>query len=488
MDTQVPVRSPQRTYLGHAAHVTAVFVQGSRLFTASHDSTVREYDSATGTWTKTYTTKGPVTAVFVNSSPPRLYSAAENGTISEWDTVTGDLVRDIKGQSEVRVNALFVTQGRLFVGAGTPDAGQTETQLQIYSPPAPQASTSSSIVRLAYSAAGTAAHLVGWSGTAATKFVEAYDLTSPSPALVQTYSGHSRAVLTLFATAGKLFTGSEDTTIREYDIAKRNGVPQAGPVVPTRVYQGHAQKITGIFVQGARLFSASEDRSVREWDLSTGIPLRAYTADCGLTSLWVDGARLFAGGCDQKVREWSATSGELVAAYCCADGAGGAPISSLFVAGNRLFTGTGFDPFGSGTQTCEYNLSAGPAVCKAQTRTARSSSGAGHTQPSLNDTEGQTLSDLRHSLSMMEMENASLREEKARLQDCEAADLIAENARLSDMVRSLRRQLAEAWQECDAARTTIRRPRGILPLRHRENNVPTTDDEEETISGALVVR
>ncbi|TPX64348.1 hypothetical protein SpCBS45565_g05952 [Spizellomyces sp. 'palustris'] len=443
-----PVQHPVRVYQGHSSHIHAIFVQGTRLFTASHDHTIREFSLTTCACTRTYSGHtSPVLALFVQHTPPRLYSASADGCIREWDTVTGAFLKKI--DVGLCVNALFVTLDRCFVGCGgQPQGVDLPVQAQ---------SSIQKLTGVACVAAGAAASWVGWSGQGEVPYVGEWDLGTGK--LVRTYVGHNAPVLSVFVAGEKLYTAGEDRAIREWEAGPATSVSKGAKTCsPVRTYQGHAHRITGIFVQGPRLFSASEDRTVREWDVTTGETIRAYGGECGLLSVFVDGGRVFAGGWDQRVREWDANTGHLVRTYRSPDTGG--PISSIFVVNDRLFASSGFDPFGSDNMVKEYEViptviagdgeeivsSLSSSVVQQYYVSSSSASPYRPSTPTHPASLATELKALRRELERSKAEIEDLREENTRLRSIEGAE---ECERLRQEVRNLRKQLIEAWQEQD---------------------------------------
>lgn len=87
-----------------------------------------------------------------------------------------------------------------------------------------------------------------------------YLFEKPGGAPAGVLKGHFESVGTLAFGDGRLFSGSNDKTIRVWD-------PEARAC--SAILRGHAGWVSDIFVDGDRLASASWDKSVRLWDLKT---------------------------------------------------------------------------------------------------------------------------------------------------------------------------------------------------------------------------
>ena len=115
-------------------------------------------------------------------------------------------------------------------------------------------------------------------------------------------------------------TGSEDTTIRLWDI-------NTGQL--TRTLKGHSHRIHSVIFtsNGQILISGSEDNTIRLWNVTTGENIKTYTAHTdasgshggsplsleGVKSLALspDGKTLASGSYDGEVRLWDTKTGEL---------------------------------------------------------------------------------------------------------------------------------------------------------------------------------
>jgi F-box/WD-40 domain protein 7 len=74
---------------------------------------------------------------------------------------------------------------------------------------------------------------------------------------VKTLEGHTNWVLALAVSGSKLFSGSEDNTIRVWDLEKN--------YAHVKTLKGHTRGVCALAVSGSKLFSGSEDKTIRVW-------------------------------------------------------------------------------------------------------------------------------------------------------------------------------------------------------------------------------
>ncbi|KAJ1534823.1 hypothetical protein HK096_003364 [Nowakowskiella sp. JEL0078] len=149
--------------------------------------------------------------------------------------------------------------------------------------------------------------------------------SSPGPtpsvgSLVRTYTGHTDYVSTVAVLPGtppRLFSGSGDNTIKEWDTI-------TGALA--RNYTGHTSIVSSIDINSETpplLFSGSNDKTIKEWDISTNAFVRTYTEITSSVTNFVTSIavlpgtppRVFSGSLDNLVKEWDTTTGALVRYY-----------------------------------------------------------------------------------------------------------------------------------------------------------------------------
>jgi len=115
-----------------------------------------------------------------------------------------------------------------------------------------------------------------------------------------TFTGHNDSVLSVCVTDHYVFSGSNDTSIRAWDITTGKCVA---------VYAGHTGGVCSLTFLGSRLFSGSGDDSIREWDTRTRECLRTFSGHKGCVGALVAcNSRLYSASSDATVREWEVQS------------------------------------------------------------------------------------------------------------------------------------------------------------------------------------
>ncbi|KAI3660171.1 hypothetical protein MP638_002568 [Amoeboaphelidium occidentale] len=117
---------------------------------------------------------------------------------------------------------------------------------------------------------------------------------SVSPSVILT--GHTYGIYCMHIQGDSLFSGAEDATVREWDLAS---------VTFNRSFLGHSDTIYAITVDQSFLFSGGREYVIKMWDLSSAEfveDLRGHVGDIG--DLLVRGPQLFSGAYDSTIRIW----------------------------------------------------------------------------------------------------------------------------------------------------------------------------------------
>jgi eukaryotic-like serine/threonine-protein kinase len=133
-----------------------------------------------------------------------------------------------------------------------------------------------------------------------------------TPGSPQTLTGHTAAVtaVALSVDGQTLVSGSEDRTIRVWDMRSGNSRP----------LQGHANTVYAVALSpdGKTIASGSADKTVRFWDLATGTLIRTLSEPGGhrdavqAIAYSPDGQMLASASWDKSVKVWNAQTGALL--------------------------------------------------------------------------------------------------------------------------------------------------------------------------------
>jgi len=112
--------------------------------------------------------------------------------------------------------------------------------------------------------------------------------------------------LALSGDGKRLFSGSEDKTIKVWDL-------ESGKETHTLI--GHKDGVTSVSLSGdgKRLFSGSMDQTIKVWDLESGketLSLRGHNAAVFNLAASGDGKRLYSGNGDGTIKGWDLESGK----------------------------------------------------------------------------------------------------------------------------------------------------------------------------------
>jgi len=128
---------------------------------------------------------------------------------------------------------------------------------------------------------------------------------------VAVFSGHRNEVMTVafFPDGLRLISGSDDKTIRVWDIASGRSVAWAGL----------SSAVNGLAVSGdgRRVLSGEDGGDIKLWDAATGRVVTAWTHGgiVNTVALLPDGRRALSGGVDTQVRVWDLASGRELASW-----------------------------------------------------------------------------------------------------------------------------------------------------------------------------
>src|SRR5262249_17519155 len=147
------------------------------------------------------------------------------------------------------------------------------------------------------------------SGDKTSGVIKVWDLDSGKNIL--TLSGHNGPVtsLALSGDGERLFSGSEDTTIKVWDLVSGD----------TLTLRGHTDGVTslGLSGDGKRLFSGSgglgSTNEIKVWNLQSSketLTLRGHSERVSSLALSANGKRLYSGSYDGTIKVWDLEAGK----------------------------------------------------------------------------------------------------------------------------------------------------------------------------------
>jgi WD40 repeat protein/serine/threonine protein kinase len=245
-----------RTVLAHdnAIYDLAYSPDGTRLATASGDTTAVLWDAATGHQLAFLPHPDRVVSVAFSPDGKLLASAGNDRAVRLWDVATGRKARQLDGHTDNVSRVAFSPDGKLLASAGRD------------------------------------------------KTVRLWDVAGGQE--VRTLTGHTAAVLGVaFSADGtRLATGGNDKALKVWDVATGRELRSLGEK------EGVTHQIWSLAYSpdGTRLAWVGQDWVVKMWELDTGWvrSLAGHTDAVHAVAFSPDGTRLATGGNDMSIRLW----------------------------------------------------------------------------------------------------------------------------------------------------------------------------------------
>jgi eukaryotic-like serine/threonine-protein kinase len=293
------------TLQGHAAQVASASFSpdGSRVVTASGDSTVKVWDARSGAIVLTL--KGhsaQVTSASFSPNGSRIITASNDKTAKVWDAKSGALALTLMGHTAPVTSASFSPDGSRVV-TGSVDQTAKVWDARSGAETVTLEGHSAHVSSVSFSPDGLRIVTGSWDNTA-----KVWD--AKSGALALTLKGHTYHVLsTSFSPDGsRVVTGSRDNTAKVWD-ARRTGTEDL-------TLKGHTGPVfsASFSPDGARLVTSSGDSTAKVWGSrndTEALTLKGHTGPVFSASFSQDGARLVTGSWDKTAKVWDAKSGDL---------------------------------------------------------------------------------------------------------------------------------------------------------------------------------
>jgi WD40 repeat protein len=290
---------------GHGMVYTIAVLDARRVFTGSHDNTLRLCDVETGEVLRRF--QGHEDTVYASAvlDAGRLISGSGDKTVRLWEIETGQELCCLQGHNAA-VWAVAVIDERHIV------SGSADMTLRLWDVTTGRelrrftghlgGITTLAVVdpRRLVSGSGDKSFLPGDS-RARDRILRLWDLETGQE--LRRFEGHDGGINAVAVLNGRwIISASQDTTLRLWDV-------ETGQ--ERRRFEGHFNPVLAVATLSAqRIISGSADHTVRLWDVQTGHELRRLTGHSG----WVqavaalDGQRIISGSHD--LRLWDIGVGE----------------------------------------------------------------------------------------------------------------------------------------------------------------------------------
>jgi len=257
-----------KVFEGHSSRVIGIIIdradESDTMYSCSHDNTLKAWNLETAACLRTFDKHTDQISCF-GISEELLYSGSIDKTIRLWNKKTGEILATIEGHTDA-ISALQVIN--------------------------------SNNTRMLYS-------------SSIDNTVRSWDISPENIPFIEQpqaiFKGHTDWIWCIKVVDNRVYTGSKDCTIRQWDLLGNC----------LNVYEGHTHSVFRLLVHKEKLYSASWDGTIRIWDIKTRklenvleghhSKIQAFTMD-------PEAEVLYSGAVDGGIRAWS-MQGKLLRVY-----------------------------------------------------------------------------------------------------------------------------------------------------------------------------
>jgi len=315
-----------KTFYGHTEGVFSVSISAdyTKIVSGSRDKTIHLWDIQTGEYYCVIVQEDTVYHVsFLPDTPQHLLSICNDKTW-QWD-VNGHKIGPTYDSSHIAFSSdgtHFVSCNKRMVTVRTSNPGVILAEFHV---------AQGNI----YCCHLSPDHRLVAVAVKSTAYV--WDITSPEPCLIRTFTGHTDGITSLaFTSPISLISGSFDKTVKFWQIGTPDHI-EAGPK-PTTPTSAMIMSTT-LQAKDNIIITSDSEGVVKTWDISTGLcnatfstPAKdSHERDIQL----INGRLVFVWYVDEEINIWDVEKGELLLAIDQPDGVDDLKISGD---GTRIFT------------------------------------------------------------------------------------------------------------------------------------------------------
>ncbi|KAI3656354.1 hypothetical protein MP638_000566, partial [Amoeboaphelidium occidentale] len=315
------------TFNGHRYTVFGLAVSENRLFSASEDATIRQWNSVTGSVILTY--YGHSDSVYVVSLyNNELYTGGRDELVIKWSIDDGRILRTFPRE---HVNSIYCyTFKDHLLYSGALDGVIVQRDLNTGLPGNVYASRNMKL----WSVVAWGNFIICSGEDAA---ISLWDSTVNSVMESAILFGHSSPVNCLVVYESTLFSGDSDAFIRHWNLTDLSNL---------RVLIGHEDTVADMKADQSFLFSGGRDRYIIQWSIQSFEVLAQLRGHMSyVSSLQIQGTSLFSGSSDFFAIRWNLPEKEKETVYAVTS-----EVSALCIVGDLLIIGSnGLDAFSIST-------------------------------------------------------------------------------------------------------------------------------------------